>query len=221
MIITIHQPEYFPYLGFFDRLLKSDVLVLLDDVQFQRGYINRNRVRTPEGWQWLTVPVIGHGRLNPINSIQIDPNINWQEQHCKILELNYGRAAHFHDFFPAIKKILTQNWQTISDLDIALLKELFEIFNIKIKIEKSSALKTEGKSTELLISICKALGGDTYLSGPGGKNYMDMDLFDKANIKVTFQDFVHPIYKQQFAGEFQPYMACIDYLFNYGPNLNF
>jgi len=221
MTIVIHQPEYFPYLGFFDRLLESDLLVIFDSAQFQRGYINRNRIRTPDGWQWLTVPISEQDHRQAINSVRIDQNLNWQERHCKALEFNYGRADYFRDFFPAIKKILTQNWRIISDLDSIIIKELLKIFSIKIGVKKSSALKVDGKSTELLVNICKSLGADTYLSGPGGKRYMDLNLFAQAGIKVKFQDFSQPVYKQQFAGEFQPQMSCIDYLFNCGPNLNF
>lgn len=221
MIITIHQPEYFPYLGYFHRLIQSDLFVFLDNVQFQRGYINRNRIRTHEGWQWLTVPVKSHHNRLPINKVEINQELNWREQHLRALECNYGRSACFGDYFPEIKKILNQSWKIISDLDLAILNELLNIFKVKIKIVKASDLKAEGKSSELLINICKKLGADAYLSGPGGKNYMDLGLFDQAGIKVKFQDFTHPVYFQQFAGEFQPYLASIDYLFNRGPNLNF
>lgn len=219
MIVTIHQPEYFPYLGYFHRLRQSDLFVILDNVQWQRGYINRNRIRTPKGWQWLTVPLSGHHKRQAINQAMINQELNWREEHCKTLECNYGGAPYFREFFPKIKNILSGKWDLISRLDLAVLGELLEIFDIKIKIVKLSDLKIGGKSTELLINICRAVAADTYLSGPGGKNYMDLNLFAQAEIKVKFQDFSHPVYRQQFNGEFQPCLASIDYLFNCGPKL--
>ena len=206
MIVTIHQPEYLPYLGFFDRLLHCDTLVLLDTVQFQRGgFINRNRIRTPTGWQWLTVPIVGRKKdvKKSIQSVRIDGEKSWQEEHCRAIEFNYGKAPYFQEFFPALRKILSQKWESIAELDSALIEWALTLFDLKIHVVTSSALQVDGTSTELLVNICTALGTNIYLSGPGGKKYLNRENFSEANIAVTFNVFQHLVYTKRFKGAFE------------------
>lgn len=223
MRVTIHQPEYLPYLGFFDRLLYADTLVLLDTAQFQRGgFINRNRIKTPTGSQWLTVPIVGRKKdvKKSIQSVYIDQGKPWQEEHLRAIELNYGKAVHFDEFFPPLREILSRNWEGISALDIALIEWVVSVFKLNVRLVQSSTLPITGSATEQLVDISQKLGADAYISGPGGKNYLEMGRFSEAGIAVTFHDFKHPVYPQRFNGTFEPNLSVIDYIFNCGPHLS-
>lgn len=223
MRVTIHQPEYLPYLGFFDRLLCADTLVLFDTAQFQRGgFINRNRIRTSTGSRWLTVPIVGRKKdvKKSIQSVRIDQEKPWHEEHLRAIEANYGKAPHFREFFPALRELLSRKWERISELDVALIEWAITVFGLKINLVKSSTLPLTGFATEQLVHICATLKADAYISGPGGKNYLKMDRFSKAGITVTFHDFEHPVYTQRFGGTFEPNLSVIDYIFNCGPSLH-
>lgn len=218
MIITIHQPEYLPWLGFFDRIIKSDVFVILDHVQYQKNCnINRNRIKNANGPEWLTVPV--HKKMDhmEISKVQIQNSLEWREKHYKTIVMNYAKATHFAAFHDVIKAIYEQNWDSISELDTSIIISILEKLGVKKKIYKSSELHPEGKSTEMLVDICKKLNGDTYLSGEGGKRYMDTKAFDDAGIKIEWQTFTHPVYTQQYNKlGFISHLSFIDLLFNHG-----
>jgi len=216
MILTVHQPEYLPYIGFFDRISKADVFVILDSVQYQKnGFINRNRIKTAQGWQWLTIPVKRREALKNINEIEIDNQTDWKSKHWKALLYNYNKTPYFKKYADFFEKTYNQNWDLLVDLDIYLIENIMNMLRIKKQIKISSHLKVQGKADDLLVDICKELGADTYLSGPGGKEYMNLDKFKKQNINVVFQEFTHPVYVQQFPKKgFIPNLSIIDLLFN-------
>jgi len=218
MIITIHQPEYLPWIGFFDRINKSDIFVILDDVGYQKnGFINRNKIKTKDGWQWLTIPVKGRSFNKKINEVLIDNGKDWQKKHISLLKDNYSKASYFKEYYSFLEKTFSKNWENISDLDIYLIKNITDFLEIRTKIEKASILGVESEKTNRLVDICKKFKADTYLSGPGGKNYMDLNLFKKQGIKVVFQEFSHPEYSQQFIEKgFLHGMSVMDLLFNTG-----
>ncbi|MBI2463481.1 WbqC family protein [Candidatus Peregrinibacteria bacterium] len=218
MIITIHQPEYLPWLGFFDRIIKSDIFVILDHVQYQKNCnINRNRIKNANGPEWLTVPVYKKMDHMEISKVQIQNNLEWREKHYKTIVMNYAKAAHFAQFHDLIKGIYEQNWDSISELDTAIIMNILEKLGVKKKIYKSSSLNPIGKSTDMLVDICKKLNGDAYLSGEGGKRYMDTKAFDDAGIKIMWQAFTHPVYTQQYTKlGFISHLSFIDLLFNHG-----
>lgn len=219
MIVTIHQPEYLPWLGFFDRIAKADLFVVLDQVQFQRGFINRNKIKTPTGWQWLTVPIIHEFHRKSINQVEIDNQItDWKRSHWAGLVHNYSKAPYFGEYSDFFKDVFERDWKLLAELDIYLIKNLMNLLGLKTSLKKSSSLNVGGKSTELLINICKEVGADTYLSGEGGKRYMDMKRFEEEGIKVLFQEFNHPKYPQAFEKEagFIPNLSIVDLLFNCG-----
>lgn len=219
MILTGHQPEYLPWLGFFDRIYKADIFVILDDVQYQKGgFINRNKIKTSQGWQWLTVPVKERERRKKIKEVVINNQSDWGRVHWKALFYNYNKAPYFKEYADFFKGVFDKKWKLIAELDIFLLENIINILGIKRRIERSSSIKVTGEATDRLINICKALGATTYLSGPGGKEYMETERFKEENINVTFQDFVRPTYPQLFKEKgFIPYLSVIDLLFNCGP----
>lgn len=224
MIVGIHQPNYLPYLGFFDKLRKSDVFVIYDDAQFTKGdFQHRNKIRIYHGWKWLTVPV--EKKNIPINQIKIKNEVElegttWQEAHLKEIHDNYRKAPYYPSLGKDIQWIYNQEYDTLIDINMKLIEFLMKSFEIETKIVYSSEFGFTSKSTERLVDLVSSIGGDVYLSGPMGKDYLDMQLFEKKDIEVVFQDFRHPIYQQQYNG-FEPYMSAIDLLFNIGPKVDF
>lgn len=218
MLFSAHQPQYLPWLGFFEKIDRADRFVLLDDVQYKKNeWQNRNRIKTPKGPQWLTVPVKAH-LGQKINEVPIDNSKSWVKDHLKSLETNYHRAPFFEKIFPQIEKVLTQKeWDFLGGLNIALIKTLLNLLEIpENKIVLSSSLKIKGKSTQRLVEIGQTLEAFTYLSGQDGEKYLDLELFNQAQIKVAFQQYQHPVYAQLF-DDFQSHLSVVDLLFNCGP----
>lgn len=217
--ITIHQPEYLPYLGFFDRIIKSDVFVILDDVGYQKnGFINRNKIKTADGWQWLTVPVSNRSPNQKINEVLIDNQKKWKDDQWKTLCYNYSKALFFKTYADFFEDVFKKEWISISDLDIYLIENIARMLGLEKRIEKSSIYDIKGTATERLVNICKKFGADTYLSGTGGKGYLELEKFKKESINVVFQEFKHPDYPQQFMKKgFLSNLSIIDLLFNCGP----
>jgi hypothetical protein len=217
--VTIHQPEYLPWIGFFDRIYQTDIFVILDDVQYQKnGFINRNKVKNYNGWQWITVPVEGKSTRKNINEVIISNQEEWGEKQWKCLLYNYSRAPYFKKYADFFEEVFKKKWNLIVDLDINLIENVMKMLGLEKKIEKSSLLNVSGMATERLVNICKKLEADIYLSGPGGKKYMDLERFKEKNVKVIFREFFHPVYPQQFGKiGFMPCLSIIDLLFNCGP----
>lgn len=217
MILSVHQPQYLPWLGYFDKIDKSDAFVFLDKAQYKkREYQNRNKIRTRDGWTWLTVPVISKGRYNQkIYEVEIGNAIDWQASHWNSLKASYNKAAYFKDYLDFFEEVYTSKWNKLAKLNVYIIKYLLVCLNINTPLYYESDLKTTNQGTERIAEICKKLGADTYLSGIGGKAYLDESLLSQEGIKLAYQDFYHPQYRQQYDG-FEPYMAAIDLLFNHG-----
>jgi hypothetical protein len=220
LTVTIHQVEHLVWLGLLDKIYKSDVFVLADTFDFKKNYFeNRNKIRTKEGWQWLTVPVEKENH-KPINEVSIIYNETWQKKYLGALKQNYSNSPCFNRYYPEIEMCIMEKYgQTIyiSDLNEILLKLFLKWFNIKTPVILSSTLRLNEslRSSERLLEICQKVNADTYLSGSSGKDYLNLNLFGKNNIKVVFHEFIHPIYSQQFE-PFIPGMSSLDYLFNCG-----
>lgn len=219
MIVGIHQPNYLPYLGFFDKLKKSDVFIVYDDAQFNKGdFQHRNKIRIHHGSKWLTVPVEKkHIPINQIkirNDIQID-NTKWMDNHFKQIYDNYSKAPYFNKYQSQLLDIYSETYDFLVDININLIKFLSNAFDIKTKVVFSSELDLNFTSTEKIIELVKAVGGDTYLSGPAGINYLDKEMLKTQEIDLVFQGYEHPVYKQQYDG-FVPYMSSLDLLLNEG-----
>jgi hypothetical protein len=178
--------------------------------------MNRNKVKTPQGALWLTVPVsFEFGQL--INEVKINNKTNWREKHLKTLEVNYKRANFFKNVFEIIKGIYyLKDWQNLSDFNISLIRAMLSYLGLNKPFVKSSTLDIQSKGTELLIQIVEKVGGDVYLSGFGGAKYQEEKLFKKEGIRLIYYDFTHPIYKQLW-DDFIPNLSIIDLLFNMGP----
>lgn len=219
--IGILQPSYLPWLGFFEQIERSDVFVIYDDVQYSKGsWRNRNRIRTTEGWMWLSIPILTKGRSKQlIQEVEIKPSANWVSKHLKSLETYYQKAPFYQTYMPDFKALLLQKkWSQLVELNMVLIQWLCDCFEIDTQFVYSSQLNIQSSDpSERLIEICQLLEGHHFYEGASGKNYMKMDLFEKANIKVTFQNFQHPVYSQLHS-PFIPYLSAIDFLMNCGPS---
>lgn len=219
MIISIHQPEHLPWLGFFNKLASSDIFILLDNVPFRKNYFqNRNRIRTKEGWIWLTVPILTKDKFGQkINEVMIDNSLNWQRKHLLSIEQNYGRALYFDEYKDFFLQLYNRDWQRLVELNTELIRCLSSSLGIKTRIIEASSLNISGSSTDLLLAICKEVGAKIYISGRFGRDYLDESKFAQEGIKIVYQEFHHPEYKQVFE-TFIPDMSALDLLFNYGKN---
>jgi hypothetical protein len=167
MIISVHQPQYIPWLGYFDKISRSDRFVFLDNVQYkEREFQNRNKIRTKDGSIWLTVPVIskGEGRQN-IRDVVIDNEIAWQRKHLGSLRSAYSKAAFFDKYYQYFETILAKDWGNLNDLNIEIIKFVLNELSISTPITFESELKIDTMSSQRIVDICKKLGADTYLSG--------------------------------------------------------
>lgn len=218
MTIGILQPGYLPWLGFFEQLYKSDIFVLYDDVQYDRGgWRNRNRIKTAQGAQWLTVPV--HAKFTErtlIKDVLIDNTVDWRKQHLRAIACNYAKTPFYKDYQQLFEEAYQKEWKYLADLDIFFIKGLAGALGIKDKkITRSSDLELPADTIERLIAVCKIYNVDTFYEGQAGRDYIDIEKFKSRGITVDFQDYKHPRYRQMF-GEFVPFLSAVDLLFNHG-----
>jgi hypothetical protein len=214
-IITIHQPETYPWLGFFNKMMLADIYIILDNVQFRKNYFqNRNQFLTKQGAIYITVPVDFKSN-KIIKDIKIKYNEKWQKKHLKTIKQNYSNSKYFYTHIDFFEELYNTNFELLIDFNIKIIEYIREVLNIKVPIIRASDMDIMGSSTELLLDICKKKEADIYLSGRDGRNYLDINLFKKENIKIVYHDFTHPEYKQFNSKKFIPYMNIFDLLFNY------
>lgn len=218
MKIGILQPGYLPWLGFFEQMYRSNIFVIYDDVQYDKhGWRNRNRIKTANGIQWLTVPV--HVSLKEpllIKEVRIDNRQNWAKKHLLSIRQNYAKAPFLKEYINIFEEAYSKEWEYLVDVAMYFITKLAECLHMKDKeIIMSSTLHVKGDRIERLINICKIFNADTFYEGAVGKNYIDEGYFNRHGIKVEYQDYKHPVYKQLY-GVFVPYLSAIDLLFNHG-----
>jgi hypothetical protein len=217
MIVAIHQPQYLPWVPFFDKLDACDVFVYLDNVQFQRrGVQNRNQILGPDGPVWLTVPV-NAGRETLIQDVTIAKN-PWQHAHLRGIETAYKKAPFFADYGPALLDLLGRPWERLVDLNVATTDFLAQALGITTRCLKASDLKADGAKQDLILALCQACGADTYLSGTGARAYQTHEEFAAHGLRLVYQNYTAQPYVQRFGGEtFSPGLSALDLLFNTGP----
>ena len=221
MKISIIQPLYLPWLGFFEMIAASDAYVAFDHVKFEpSSWQQRNRIKGPNGPFFITVPVrkarAGHDR---ICDREIEYGEPWVKKHMKSLELFYRKAAYFDRYFPGIRSILENRFRNIADLNVELIQLLLGFLGIEKKVIRSSglALGKDGNlgKNERLIHLMKVVGATSFYEGASGANFIDVSRFESEGMEVSFQMYDHPTYPQVH-GEFVPYMSVVDLLFNCG-----
>lgn len=217
MIVAIHQPHYMAWPGYFDKMDKADVFVFLDTVQFKKSeYQNRNLIKGPQGPQWLTVPVI-HQFGQSIGKVRINEGVDWRNKNLGGIASCYRRAPFFGDYYGDFEELIVGPRAGLSELNIACSMLIARLLGLTTSLVIASDLgEVAGARDRRLIEITRRIGGDTYLSGAGGKGYIDEAAFIEQGIAIRFQDFTCPEYPQLFGG-FVPNLSTIDMLFNLGP----
>ncbi len=220
-LVAIHQPNFFPWLGYFDKLARADVFILMDNVQFsKKGGTWSNRVKMIVNGEatWITVPVVRsyHGNRN-INEMEIDNTIEWRGKISKMMLTNYGKATFFREIYPLFSGLLnipTANLARYNKVAIYSLAEIIGLDTSKIVI--GSTLEVEGKATDLLINMIKAVGGNAYLAGGGANGYQEDEKFATGGVELIYQNYNHPIYHQCNTPSFIFGLSIIDALMNVG-----
>lgn len=221
MIVSGHQPNYLPWLGFFDKIKRSDVFIIEDDVQFERqGFTNRNKIMTPDGVRWLSVPVEHANKPLLINEVKIANKAepNWGQRHWLTLKHSYCKTPFWNDYCGFFEDTYSSSWTMLIDLNMHLIKGIMGFLEIKTPLIMSSSLGAKGKKSELIIAQCKKVGADVQLAGNGGREYIDCKRFEEENIQLIFQEFKHPLYNQTHEG-FVPNLSVVDFLFCAGKKL--
>ena len=219
MKVSINQPAYLPWLGYFHRIAISDLHVVLDQVQFEKNSVtNRNKIRTSKGWSWLTVPIRTKGKFGAleINTIEIDNSTNWAEKHWKTICQYYGKTPFFDQYFSELARIYGRSWDRLTDLTNEMDAYFMqEVLKITTPLRYGSELCSKGKKDDLVLNICLDVGATTYLSGPFGRDYLDEEKFFQAGIKIEYHDYVHPVYPQHYQ-PFEPFLSTLDLIMNCG-----
>jgi hypothetical protein len=204
-VVAIHQPNFFPWLGFFNKIARADVFILMDNVQFPKSghgsWSNRVQLVINGQAAWVTMPVVRsfHG-TRIIKDMEINNSTPWREKLLKTVQMNYARAPLFEQVFPLFKNLVNNPTDRLMGYNEAAIR----------------TLAAAGEATDLLISMTRAVGGTVYLCGGGAEGYQEDDKFAQAGLELIYQNFQHPIYPQINTSEFVPGLSIVDALMNCG-----
>jgi hypothetical protein len=219
MIVSTYQPFFAPFPGFFLKAHLSDMMVILDDVQFPQRttWITRNRFKNDQGTLWITIPVWRKGLgLQKINEVEICPEGNWRKKHLASLRTSYANAPYFREHLDFVFEIFSEKFENLIDLNMNILQYMKKHLMIDTPLILLSDLGIKGKGNELLIEICRKIGSSEYLAQSNAEKYLDRDLFSGAGIKLNFFAPPSPVYPQLW-GEFIHNLSAFDLVFNCGP----
>ena len=218
-VVVIHQPDFMPHLGFFHRLLLADQFIVLDHVQFvtgtSRSWTHRDKIKTSFGEKWLSLSIRKAPMGTLIKEIELSSSVDWVTNNLNLLKQNYSKAPFFDEIFPFITTLYDKPPIYMVDFNLRSIKLIMDLLDIKLPILRSSSLQPNGSSNDLLICLLRKVHATTYLSGCGARAYMQLEKFAQAGIEVVWQNFIHPVYPQQF-GNFAPNLSTLDLLFNCG-----
>lgn len=222
MKVGIHQINYFPWLGYFDKVAKSDIFILLDDVQLtDSGMMQRNRVLNRNGEpSYITVAFDKKDYLKkPFMNIGLNSNVDWQKRQYNFLYDAYHKFSTWDEVYDLIKPIFEERYDSLQQVNLRALYimcDVLEIDTSKFVFQSKIEYDKDGQKNNLVLNLCKAVDADIYLSGNGAKKYMDISIFEKEGIVVQFQKFNQPIYSQAYSKEFVSGLSILDVLFNCG-----
>jgi hypothetical protein len=217
--ICIIQSCYIPWKGFFDLIGQCDEYVVLDSVQYvKRHWHNRNRIKTANGLEWLTIPVVTKGRFEqPIDQVEIEKP--WADKHWRAIELAYRRTPFFEQVAPTVKDWYERSDKQarLTDVNAIFLRGIAGMLGLKTRIVGDAVYAVQGVRTERLLEIARAAGADRYLSGPSAKSYLDESRLASAGITTEWMSYDrYPEYRQLHGG-FEHAVTVLDLLFNTGP----
>ena len=219
----MHQPNFLPYVGFFDKIKRTDMFIIVDHCTFSKGkdnWHNRNRIRTNNngGWDYLTLPVSEHYNWRPFHEARISEVFPFRRRkHLKTIAQHYQKAPFFDEFFPEFAGIYSINERNLAEFNINLIMWFLEKFDIRAGVLRSTDLDFNNglKKTDMIIELMKRVGGTHFLSGDGAREYIESERFDEAGISLEFQNFKPEPYPQAYPG-FIPYLSALDLLMNTG-----
>lgn len=221
MKIGIHQPHYFPWLGYMDKMAKSDKFIILDEVQLtDRSPMVRNKFLQVDGTEiTIGLSVKKHGyREKAVKEIELAEREKVQEKHRRFFQLNYNKTKGYKEVYPLIQHIFEKKYEKLIDIEMDTVNIIRELLGITTPLLYQSSLKydKESKKSDLMLSLCESAGASVYLSGQGAKKYMVDDQFLAKGIEVEYQIFNHPIYVQAGVSDFVPNLSAIDLLMQMG-----
>lgn len=218
MLVGIHQLHYLPWLRYFDKIQRSDVFVVLDDIQFNKnGWQNRNKVKTPNGVALLTVPVYMKAGQR-LDEVRIHDDVPWRKKHWRTIAQSYGKAPFFSEYADFFRETYARTWESLNDLNRHMLAFHLDALGIDTPVRYSSELRVPGEATERLVNLIKAVGGDAYYSGSYAlEAYLDAALLERNGVALELQHWHAPEYAQRH-GDFVPDLSVVDLLMNCGPD---
>ncbi len=219
MIVSAYQPYFAPFSGFFAKALRSDILVLMDRVQFPRGatWLTRNRFKNDQGALWMTIPVWKRGLgLQNIHRVRICNEGRWARKHLAGLKTAYAKAPFFEDHGAFVERLFSEGFERLIDLNLKIIEYLMASLRIPAKIVLLSSLDIATSEPRLSVEICRELGATQFLAQTAARKYLDPDRFEKAGIALKFFNPRPPVYPQLW-GPFIPNLSAFDLLFNCGP----
>ncbi|MGE3165080.1 MAG: WbqC family protein [Planctomycetota bacterium] len=217
MILTGHQPNYLPYPGFFQKIAAADTFLVVDTTQFVKrgpfGWIHRNRISTPNGPIWLSLPVLHKGRYEqPIQEAEFNPRIDWRQKHWRSIAWNYSQAPYWERYSASLEELYQRPWTHLSPFTTAVIRWFLEHLQLGAEVRLASELRARGQSTAYIVAFCQELGATTYLSGAHGRDYLELPRFSQAGIELRFQDYTPPRYDNR-AGPAEENLSMLDMLF--------
>lgn len=219
MKCAILQPSFIPWRGYFHQIQRADVFVFLDSVQYDKhGWRNRNQIKTPQGPQWLTIPVSSSGTYAglPISDVRIAENPRWRDKHVATITQNYRRAPFWSAFQGLVDDIYNMPYELLVDLTCNSTKLIARALGIQDTVfVRSSELNASGERTDRLIDILKKVGAKHYISGPSARSYLETDKLRAEGITFEYMHYEYPEYPQLY-GAFEPKVSVLDLLFNVG-----
>jgi hypothetical protein len=220
MTVSIHQPNFLPWLGYFHKLAHSDVFIFFDDVQYPRGksFVSRVKVKTPQGEHWLTVPTTGKSDLLLIQDIALADTISLKKI-TRTLEVTYKKSAHFQEVFECVSPHLLKDYSLLCDLNIGLIEVICSRLQLPTIFHRSSELACNtADAEEKILCLLHKVKATTYISGKGAgsSRHINETSFEQQGMKLIWQDFAHPEYPQLYGGAFIPKLSIVDVLFNLG-----
>ena len=221
-VVAIHQPNFFPWLGYFDKIARADAFVILDHVQFNKSrpgnWSNRVQMAVGGAAAWVTMPVVrAYEGGRRIDEMLIDNHAPWRKKLLQLLRSNYGRAAGFREVFPFVTELIENPTDRVADYNIGAVTAVCARLGLRTDhMVRSSRLPVEGRATDMLVGLVKQVGGTRYLAGGGSGGYQEDDKFQAAGLDVEYQHFQHPVYAQRGEGTFVPGLSILDALFNCG-----
>ncbi len=217
MILSGHQPNYWPYPGLIGKIMKSDKFVFVTKVQFEKkSWQKRNRVRTKDGWTYIQVPTITKGKLEQnICDVFINNNDDWREKNYKTISLLYSKTPFYNEYKDFLEDLYTKEWDKLMDLDIYIMEYIFDLLDVDTEILYDKDYDFVGKKTDMLVDMCIQTNCDTYLSNLGSSAYVDISCFTDKGLNHQYINYIGEKYKQAYSG-FEEGLTILDMLMNCG-----